>query len=183
MFCRMCGKEVESNLNLQSHLRSDHWMSLSDYYRYFPDATKVCNKCKKELPVTRFYFDRCKASGYRTQCIHCISPDGEKRECPLCHRLFKWSAVANHLQKEHQIRRIDIYRKHLKEKYCHRCKTVKPLRKFYKLKNGRFFPYCRECVSDRNRKYHRAKMLKAYPSVIQHEVYHELNTMNSERSP
>ena len=49
MFCRMCGKDVESNHKLRSHLRSDHWMSLYDYYRYFPDATKFCNKCKREL--------------------------------------------------------------------------------------------------------------------------------------
>jgi hypothetical protein len=126
-----CGKRNRINHKLQSHLRSDHWMSLYDYYRYFPDATKLCNKCKRELPITRFYIDQRKASGYRTQCIYCISPEGEKRECPLCHRVFQWSAIVNHLRKEHEILPIDAYRKYLKERHCPRCKTVKPLKDFY----------------------------------------------------
>ena len=173
MLCRMCGKEIESNHKLQSHLRSDHWMSLYDYYRYFPDATKLCNKCKRELPITRFYIDQRKASGYRTQCIYCISPEGEKRECPLCHRVFQWSSVVNHLKKEHEILPIDAYRKYLKERHCPRCKTVKPLKKFYKLKNASFFTYCRTCVSDRNRKYSRRKTVEKCSSNIPYEICHE----------
>jgi len=159
MFCRMCGESVQSNHKLRSHLRSDHWMSLYDYYRYFPEATKFCNKCKRELPITEFYIDRCKASGYRTQCIHCIHPEGEKRECPLCHRVFQWSSLANHLKEEHEILPIDAYRRYLKVRRCLRCKTVKPLKKFYRLKNGGYSSYCKKCNIDRNRKNYEKKTM------------------------
>jgi hypothetical protein len=37
-------------------------------------------------------------------------------------------------------------------------------------------------VTDRNRKYYKEKMSKGYPSVIQHEVYHELNAIDNVRS-
>jgi hypothetical protein len=170
MFCRVCGKGVESNLDLQSHLQSDHLMSLSDYYRHFPDATKVCNKCKRELPITEFYIDRCKASGYRTQCIHCISPDGEKRECPLCHRLFKWSSVVNHLKNEHEILPIDAYRKYLEKRCCPRCKTIKSLKEFSRPKNGGFSTYCKKCGSDRNRKNYRKRKIGKSLSDIQQVI-------------
>jgi len=152
MFCKMCGESVQSNHKLLSHLRSDHWMSLYDYYRYFPDATKFCNRCKRELPITEFYIDRHKTSGYRTQCIHCIRPEGEKRECSLCHRMFQWSALVNHLREGHGISAIHAYRRYLKGKRCPKCKTLKPLKKFYRLKNGGYFSYCNKCNSDRNRK-------------------------------
>ena len=159
MLCRMCGESVQSNHKLQSHLRSAHWMSLYDYYRYFPDATKFCNKCKRELPITEFYIDRCKASGYRTLCIHCISPEGEKRECPLCHRVFQWSSLTNHLKEEHEILPIDAYRRYLKGRRCPRCKTVKPLKEFYRLKNGSYSSYCKKCNYDRNRKNYEKKIM------------------------
>jgi len=159
MLCRMCGKSVESNHKLRFHLRSDHWMSLFDYYRYFPDATKFCNKCGIELPITEFYIDRCKASGYRTQCIHCIRPEGKKRECPLCHRVFQWSSLANHLKEQHEILPVHVYRSYIKERRCTRCKTVKPLREFYRLKTGGYFSYRKKCNIDRNRENYKKKMM------------------------
>jgi len=159
MFCKMCGKDVQSNHELRSHLRSEHWMSLYDYYRYFPDATKFCNRCKRELPITEFNIDRHKTSGYRTQCIYCIHPEGEKRDCPLCHRVFSWSSLANHLKEEHEILPIDAYRRYLKGKRCPKCKTLKPLKDFYKLRNGKYFSYCKKCNSNRNRKNHRKRIM------------------------
>jgi len=159
MFCRMCGKETESNHELQSHLRSEHWMGLYDYYRYFPDATKFCNKCKRELPITEFYIDRHKTSGYRTLCIHCIRPEGEKRECPLCRRMFQWSALVTHLGEEHGIPSIHAYRRYLKGKRCPKCKKIKPLKNFYRLKNGGYFSYCDKCNSIRNRENHEKNIM------------------------
>jgi hypothetical protein len=149
----MCGRDIESNSELRVHLLTLHRISLIDYYRYYPNATKYCNKCKRELPITKFYVDRCKTSGYRTRCITCIRPKGEKHECPLCHRMLQFSGMIAHLKRDHGIRPIDAYRWYLKGRRCPKCKTVKPLKEFYRLKNGGYFAYCKKCNHDRVKRY------------------------------
>ena len=153
MFCKICLREIESNSELRSHLQSDHSVNLIEYYRYYPNATKYCNKCKRELPITQFYVDRCNASGYRTQCITCICPGGERRECPVCHRILQFSSMVTHLKRDHGVRPIDAYRRYLKGRYCPKCKTVRPLKEFSRLKTGDYFSYCRKCNYDRVKRY------------------------------
>ena len=151
MFCRMCGKNVKSNNEIRLHLVLDHSVTLKDYYSCVPHATKYCNKCKRELPVTEFYIDRNKASGYRTQCIRCIHPEGYKSECPLCHRVLHESAIASHLKDDHGIALIRAYREFIKRKRCPKCQTINPLKDFYRKEDGTYYSYCKRCSLDRQK--------------------------------
>ena len=132
MFCRVCGKNVKSNNEIRLHLVLDHSVTLKDYYSCVPHATKYCNKCKRELPVTEFYIDRHKTSGYRTQCIRCIHPGGHRSECPLCHRVLHESAIVRHLKEGHGIAPRRAYREFIKRKRCPKCQSTKPLKDFYR---------------------------------------------------
>jgi hypothetical protein len=154
VFCRMCGKRLESNKDLEPHLLWGHSVTLADYYGSHPEATKHCNKCNRELPIREFYVDRSKKSGYRTQCVNCIRPGGERRECPLCQRIFHPSGLVTHLKRVHGIKPSVAYRRYLGGKRCPRCKTMKPIREFYKLRGGGYSSYCKKCNSDRQKKYH-----------------------------
>lgn len=40
--------------------------------------TKLCNKCKEDLPLTEFHKDKCKKDGLRTTCKSCRSDTSEK---------------------------------------------------------------------------------------------------------
>lgn len=114
-----------------------------------PHTTKYCNKCKRELPITEFYVDRHKASGYRTQCIRCIHPGGYMSECPLCHRALHESAILRHLKEDHDIAPRRAYREVIKRKRCPKCQTPKPLKDFYRKKEGTYYSYCKRCSLDR----------------------------------
>jgi hypothetical protein len=151
MFCKICRKELVSNRHFRYHILSDHQVSPADYFKRHPDATKYCSQCKKELPIGEFYLDNNRPIGYRTQCIHCMRPGSTKDKCPLCHRVFQRSGVIGHLQKTHGILPIVSYQIYLKGKYCARCKTVKPLDQFYRLKNDVqvYSTYCRVCNYER----------------------------------
>lgn len=145
MFCRMCGKDTGSNDELRYHLLSNHEIAVTYYYRHYPNATKYCSGCKRELPLTEFYIDRRNTYGYRTRCVSCMRPKGEKSECPLCHRVFQRSAVVKHLKEKHGVSQLRVYRKYVKDKLCPRCNTIKPLGDFYRLRNGGYFSYCKKC--------------------------------------
>ena len=149
MLCRVCGISVKSNNEIKLHLESDHGVTLNDYYRCNPHATKYCNKCKRELPVTEFYIDRHNTSGYRTRCIRCIHPEGYKSECPLCHRVLHESAIVRHLKEGHGIAPRRAHREFIKRKRCPKCKTIKPLRDFYRKRDGGYHCYCKRCSLDR----------------------------------
>ncbi len=157
VLCRMCGRHLESNGDLDRHLISDHSVTLQDYYGSHPEATRRCSKCHRELTITRFYVDRSTRSGYRTQCIDCLRPGAETRECPVCHRMFQPSGMVTHLKRAHGIRPSVAYREYLGGKRCPRCEAVKPLREFYKLRRGDYSAYCKKCNSDRQRKYRSRK--------------------------
>ncbi len=149
MLCQICGVSVKSNNEIKCHLLRDHGVTLRDYYSSNPHATKYCNKCKRELPVTEFHIDRSKTSGYRTQCIRCIYPEGHKSECPLCHRVLSESAIVNHLKQDHSIAHGRAYRELVKGKRCPKCDTIKPLKDFYRKKDGTFYSYCKRCSLER----------------------------------
>ncbi len=149
MLCQICGINVKSNSEIKLHLLRDHGVTLKEYYSCKPYATKYCNKCKRELPVTEFYIDRNKESGYRTQCIRCIHPEGHKSECPLCHRVLAESAIVNHLKQDHNIPRRRAYRKFVKGKRCPKCNTIKPLKDFYRRDSSKYYSYCRRCSLER----------------------------------
>jgi len=149
MFCEICGISVKSNSEIKLHLLRDHEVTLRDYYSSNPYATKFCNKCKRELLVTEFYIDRNKESGYRTQCIRCIRPEGNKSKCPLCHRVLTESAIVNHLKKNHNIARGRAYREFVKGKRCPKCNTIKPLKDFYRRRGGKYYSYCKICSLER----------------------------------
>ena len=151
MFCEKCRKGIRSNLELRTHLLSEHAMTAAEYFRSYPGAQKFCSKCKRELPITEFFVDRNNRLGYRARCIHCMRPGGNKRECPLCHRIFQWVAVATHLQNSHGIRLEEGYGMYLKEKRCPKCGRAKSLDQFRRQRKGisPYFSYCSECNSDR----------------------------------
>ena len=151
MFCRICGISIESNNEIKLHLVLDHGVTLNDYYRCNPHATKYCNKCKRELPATEFYIDRHKTSGYRTQCIRCIHPGGHRSECPLCHRVLHESAIVRHLKEDHHIPPARAYREFVKRKRCPKCQTIKPLTDFYRKRDGAYYSYCKRCSIDRQK--------------------------------
>lgn len=154
MLCMICGSELVSNRHLRNHVLMDHHLTWADYFKSHPDATKYCSLCKRALPIGEFYLDSNRPNGYRTRCIHCIHPDSRKEKCPLCHRVFQQSWVIHHLEETHGILPVVSYQIYLKEKYCIRCKTVRPLEQFYRLNNDiqSYSSYCRECNSDRIRK-------------------------------
>ena len=152
MLCRLCGKDIQSNKELKDHLLSNHEIDVADYYKLCPTAKKFCSRCKRELPLTEFYIDRSNRNGYRSRCIRCMRPEGEKSECPVCHRIFQRSAVVKHLREDHAISQIRAYRWYVKDKLCIMCNTIKPLREFYRLRNGTYFSYCKEC------NFHRRKL-------------------------
>ncbi len=149
MLCQICGVSVKSNSEIKLHLLRDHGVTLRDYYSSNPHATKYCNKCKRELPVTEFYIDRNKESGYRTQCIRCIHPEGHKSECPLCHRVLTESAIVNHLKQDHNIARGRAHRELVKGKRCPKCDSIKPLKDFYRKKGNKYYSYCKRCSLER----------------------------------
>ncbi len=151
--CRICEKELASRKELERHLMLDHSVTLKDYYGSHPEATKRCSKCHRELPIAKFYVDRSTRSGHRTRCIECFRPGGETRECPVCYRIFRPSGVITHLKRVHGIKPLVAFRKYLGGKYCPKCKTTKPLRKFYRVRQGGYSPYCRECNAARQREY------------------------------
>ena len=155
MLCKICGKELVSNRDLRSHIQSDHQVTPADYFKSYPDATKYCNQCKRELPIREFYLDKHRPIGYRTRCIHCMRPGSKKDKCPLCHRVFQRSAVIKHLEGVHGILPIVSYHIYLKGKYCPRCKTVKPLEQFHRLNSDVqvYSSYCKACNYDRTKKY------------------------------
>jgi len=143
---------IVSNRELRTHLLSDHSMTPPEYFEKHPNANKFCSKCKKEIPIAEFFMDKDNTFGYRTQCISCMRPSGKKRTCPLCNRVLQWSAIITHLKNDHGISPIDGYRIHLKEKYCPKCKTVKPLDEFSPLadENSVYFSWCKQCNLDRS---------------------------------
>jgi len=152
MQCEICHRAIGSNRELRNHLKYDHGMTPQIYYEKYPDATKLCSTCKKELPITNFFSDKSNNFGFRTQCVNCMHTEGRKRECPICHRLFQWSAVITHLKDVHNIPPIDGFEKYLREKYCPKCDEVKPLEEFYRLNDDNlvYFSWCKRCNYDRN---------------------------------
>lgn len=152
MRCKICDKPLSSNRELRSHLKAEHGMSPPTYFEEHPDATKYCSKCKNELPITQFFSDKSNTFGFRTRCVSCMRPEGKKRECPICHRIFQWSAIITHLRDEHGISPVDGYQEYLKGKYCPKCKTVKPLDDFSRLadENQVYQSWCKTCNVDRN---------------------------------
>jgi len=152
MKCAECGKELTSNRELLDHLRRDHRTSPPLYFTKQPTAEKFCSKCKQALPINQFFEDKYNNYGFRGQCVYCVRPKGHKRECPICNRIFQWSAVINHLKIDHNIPPEQGYNQYLHEKYCPHCEKVKPLHQFYKLQNPErvYFSWCKECNLKRN---------------------------------
>ena len=159
VLCKICAKAFTSNRDFRSHIVSDHQMTMADYFKGYPDATRYCSQCKKELPIAEFLLNRNKSIGYRTQCIHCMRPGGNKSRCPLCTRLFQQSAMIRHLGDAHGILPIISYHVYLREKYCRRCEALKPLDQFYRLKDDVqvYSPYCRDCHRLRTKEYRSRK--------------------------
>ncbi len=152
MLCRICGIAIKSNEELKLHVVFSHRIALEHYYKHNPQATKFCNKCGRELPITEFYVDRHKTSGYRTQCIRCIHPEGFVSTCPLCHRVLHESAIVTHLKEDHDVPPKRAYGLFVRRKRCPKCNTVKPLKDFYKSSDGEYYySYCRRCSLDRQK--------------------------------
>jgi hypothetical protein len=154
MVCKICGKELVSNHHFLFHILSDHQVAPADYFKSYPDATKYCSQCRMELPIGEFYLDRNRLIGYRNRCVHCMRLGKRKDKCPLCHRVFQQSAIVKHLSDFHGILPIVSYQIFLKGKYCPRCNAVKPLDKFYRLKNDTqvYSDYCKDCNRERQKK-------------------------------
>jgi hypothetical protein len=156
MICKICGKELVSNYHFLSHILSDHQLAPADYFRSYPDATRYCSQCKKELPICEFYKDSNRLIGYRSQCISCMRPGRRTDKCPLCHRVFQRSAIVKHLAHVHGILPIVSYELFLKGKYCPRCEALKPLDEFDRVKDDTrvYSSYCRDCNKERPKEVH-----------------------------
>jgi len=105
---------------------------------------KVCRVCKVELPTENFGVDMCKKDGLRSYC----------RECD------------RKLARERGERTKSRPKKYVEEKYCHRCKTVKPRGMFYqsnRILDGLYI-YCKDCTSAVN-KVSRTKLKEKAPTV------------------
>ncbi len=152
MRCKICNFDINSNRDLLAHLKNVHGTDPISYFKKYPDAEKFCSKCKNLLPITNFLSDKSNSYGYRTQCLDCMRPGGAKRECPICKRIFKWSSVINHMNREHDIPPVDGYNLYLKEKYCPKCEKVKSLSDFAKMKDEKavYFSWCADCNLERN---------------------------------
>jgi len=152
MVCRICGHQIDSNKALRNHLLKMHGQTPWEYYEKYPQGTKLCSKCKEERPISHFFKDQSNNFGYRTQCIFCMRGSSGKRQCPLCGRLFQWAGIVNHIKTEHGIPPKDAYEKHLREKFCQKCKKVKPLTEFSEMANEElaYFSWCKDCNIDRN---------------------------------
>jgi 5-methylcytosine-specific restriction endonuclease McrA len=81
-----------------------------------------------------------------------MKPSGENKECPICSRVFKWSAVINHMKAEHGISPEEGFTNHLREKYCPHCEKVRDLASFSKLQDPEkvYSSWCKECNFERN---------------------------------
>ena len=44
----------------------------------FEKGTKVCNKCKRELPISEFYKDKSRKDGLCNRCKNCSIESGKK---------------------------------------------------------------------------------------------------------
>lgn len=152
MKCVLCDAEFQSNGELKKHLSKHHDLDVKKYYLEHPQAEKYCSKCKKSLAIVYFLSDESNNYGYRAQCVHCMKPGKIQKPCPICNRLFRVSAIVNHMFSIHQISPEESYEKYLKEKYCSKCNEVKPLDAFSKLKDPKqvYFSLCRECNEERN---------------------------------
>jgi hypothetical protein len=153
MKCYICDWPISTNKELREHLLSRHETVPAQYFERYPRAEKICSKCGKALANTEFQRDKTHLFGYRSQCIECLNPGSSKRECPCCARKFLWSAIVRHMKKTHGVSTTDVYYVYLKEKYCPRCKQVKQLDAFSRMKDKEhvFFSYCRDCNRARYR--------------------------------
>ena len=152
MKCQICKIDLKSNRDLLYHLKFVHDTNPVSYFEKYLTAEKFCSKCKLSLPITNFLSDKSNNYGYRTQCINCMKPGGANRGCPICNRVFKWSAVINHMKLEHGIPPVDGFNIYLKEKYCPKCKKIKGLDHFAKLQDPEkvYFSWCNDCNLERN---------------------------------
>lgn len=145
--CALCKVSLISNRSLAEHLTRDHRLSASEYFAQHPTANKFCSKCRQPLPITDFFVDQTNNYGYRAQCVNCMRPQAGKRRCPLCNRLFSWSAIVTHLKTDHAIPPVVAYHEYLKEKQCSKCNQVKSLDDFSRLQDEDqvYFSWCRAC--------------------------------------
>jgi len=61
--CKICGSnETYDEYEICSHCKIIQ-----------RSMTKICSKCKEELPLSDFYRDKDKWDGYKTICINCYS--------------------------------------------------------------------------------------------------------------
>ena len=152
MQCHICHEDVLNNRKLKDHLESVHGITPPEYFEKHQDAEKICSKCDKTLLITNFLSDKSNTYGYRSQCIHCMRPDSSKKSCPICNRIFQWSAVVTHLKQDHGFSPEEAYEKILKEKMCPKCNTVKSLASFSKMKDPEmvYFSWCIDCNTERN---------------------------------
>lgn len=152
MKCEYCDEVLTSNNLLVFHLKSSHKKSPIEYFSQFKEAYKFCSKCDKALPITNFFCDTSNNFGYRTQCIECMRPKGNRIPCPICNRIFQWTSVITHMKNEHNIAPLDSFNNYLKSKLCSKCKAVKPLSDFSRMANddAPYYSLCKNCNFDRN---------------------------------
>jgi hypothetical protein len=65
---------------------------------------------------------------------------------------MQWSSIIDHMKKEHNISARIAFSEHLQEKLCSKCKQIKPLTEFYKMKSddAPLSSWCKECISQKN---------------------------------
>ena len=149
--CHLCSFPMISNGILRKHLKKTHDLQIIDYFKLYPEAKKFCSICKLALPVAQFLADSTNNYGYRTACLHCFRPTRTSKACPICQRVMTWQGIAAHIKKEHGIPILEAYNLYLKEKFCPKCRLLKPPNEFSRLQdeNLAYFSWCKECNKTR----------------------------------
>jgi hypothetical protein len=106
--------------------------------------TKVCTKCKQELPLSAFGIDRRSKSGITCQCSACLyDAIVAYRESTRYRDRYNRRKIAKALESDQIARGV---------KTCTQCHLELPLASFRRKKNGRYnkLPECRKCESIRD---------------------------------
>lgn len=122
---------IELNRNLSSIYTKAKCLGLIRYKEILPENHKRCYKCKTILN------------------LQCFTRRNDKYDswCKECYKSYK-------KKKKYKIREEKICEEKIREKKCSRCKKVKNINEFYKLKRSSdgYNGICKQCKKETNDK-------------------------------
>jgi hypothetical protein len=112
------------------------------------ESQKICSKCNLPLPVSLFYPDKSKKTGYKSSCKHCISKKNKKTTKPLKAN----TGLDISIDSENRL--------------CNSCNNVLNVSQFYHSKN-RVVRICIDCQKQKRRNRYNKNKQEEDPSKIQ----------------